>query len=71
MSARIIFDRERCKECELCMQVCPKKLLQPDEHFVNHKGYHPIMITDQSACVACAACAKMCPDSVITVMKED
>ena len=59
---------ELCKGCELCVRACPKKLLQlsPD----NEKGYHPVMITDESACVACGSCFSTCPDTVISIVKE-
>ena len=36
---------------------------------INSKGYHPAVLTDESACIGCAFCATMCPDSAITVEK--
>ena len=69
MTAKLTFQVDRCKGCELCVMVCPKKILALDTHTVNKKGYHPACIVDQSACIACASCAKTCPDSIITVEK--
>ncbi len=69
MKAHVTFLRDRCKGCELCISVCPKKILALDT-VVNKKGYRPAMIMDVSQCIACASCAKICPDSVITVEKE-
>ncbi len=69
MKAYVTFQRDHCKGCELCISVCPKKILALDT-VMNKKGYRPAMITDQGACIACASCAKICPDSVITVEKE-
>ena len=61
---------ELCKGCELCVRVCPKKLLQLAPDKLNEKGYHPVMITDEEDCVACGACFRTCPDTVITIVKE-
>lgn len=67
---QVIFDRERCKGCELCVTVCPRKILtlSPD---LNSLGFHPAMITDASRCTGCCFCALMCPDVVITVLREE
>ena len=70
MQARLTFDRDRCKGCELCISVCPKHILALDMTSANVKGYHPAGVTDLSQCIACASCARICPDSVITVEKE-
>ena len=69
MTAKLTFDTERCKGCELCTAVCPKHIVAIDLTAVNHKGYHPAGVTDISQCIACASCAKICPDSIITVEK--
>ena len=69
MAARVTFDRDRCKGCELCFSVCPKHIVEIDMDVINSKGYHPAGVVDIAACIACASCAKICPDSVITVEK--
>lgn len=63
-----VFNQERCKACELCVAVCPKKILFLETHF-NTKGYNPAAVRDAEKCVGCAACAKMCPDVVIEIEK--
>ena len=70
MRANLIFDRDRCKGCELCIAACPRQILALDLNTVNKKGYHPAAITDQEKCIACAMCASMCPDVVIKVEKN-
>ncbi len=70
MTAKVTFDQERCKGCELCTAVCPKHIVVIDQDTINSKGYHPATVSDMSQCIACASCARMCPDSVITVEKE-
>ena len=69
MTARVTFDSDRCKGCELCALVCPKHIIALDATRLNRKGYRPAVLTDPDACIACAGCAKICPDSVITVEK--
>jgi len=68
-TSRLTFNIERCKACGLCVEACPRKLLELDTASMNSKGLHPARITDQSRCIACALCAMMCPDTVITVEK--
>ena len=67
--AKVTFNEERCKGCGLCVNACPKHILALEKEKINQKGYHPAVMTDQSACIACAFCATMCPDTVITVEK--
>ena len=71
MSAKITFNSDRCKGCELCTTVCPKHIVVIDATKINRKGYHPATVReeDMEKCVACASCAKICPDSIITVEK--
>ena len=69
MTAKVTFDTDRCKGCELCAAVCPKHIVALDTTMVNRKGYHPAAVTDISQCIAGACCAEICPDSVITVEK--
>ena len=67
--AKLYIREDICKGCGLCIEVCPKKILALHKEKINAKGYHPIMVTDESACIGCASCARMCPDCVFTVEK--
>ncbi|MGI6727850.1 MAG: 4Fe-4S binding protein [Anaerovoracaceae bacterium] len=67
---RLIFNKDKCKGCELCVAVCPKKILKIHDSEVNTMGYHPISVTDMDKCIGCANCALMCPDGVISVYTE-
>ena len=67
---KVIFDRDRCKGCELCASFCPKKIIAMDTQ-VNAKGYCPAMITDQEACIGCQSCATVCPDCAIEIYMEE
>ena len=66
---RVIFSESLCKGCGLCVNVCPRKILQISSR-INAMGYNVAECTDQSKCISCAFCATMCPDCVIQVHKE-
>lgn len=67
--ARVTFDKELCKGCELCVSVCPVKIILMDRDRVNKNGYHPATVHEMDKCTGCRACAMMCPDVVIEVEK--
>ena len=65
--AKLTFRTDFCKGCGLCVDACPKHLIQLAPDKINKKGHHPAEITKQEECVGCGFCAMMCPDCVITV----
>jgi len=67
--AKVTFNDEKCKGCELCTTVCPKKIVVMAKDKLNSKGYHPAMVTEMEKCIGCGFCATMCPDTVIEVEK--
>lgn len=67
--AKIFFAEERCKGCELCVVVCPKKILEMKNDILNLKGFHPAGIIDVEKCIGCGFCSIICPDCVIEVEK--
>ncbi len=58
---------DRCKGCGLCVEACPKHVLELDMSIVNGLGYHPVQLLDAAACTSCALCARVCPDAVFAV----
>ncbi|MCO1600013.1 4Fe-4S dicluster domain-containing protein [Desulfosporosinus nitroreducens] len=67
---RVEFDEDRCKGCELCVEACPKHIVNMAAH-LNAMGFHPATVADQEKCISCGFCARMCPDVAITVRKEE
>ena len=67
---KVIFNREKCKGCELCASFCPKKIIEMDTQ-VNAKGYCPAKITRQEECIGCQSCATVCPDCAIEIYMEE
>lgn len=66
--ARVEFNEEKCKGCELCTIVCPKGIISLAEH-INSNGYRPAEVKEMDKCIGCAFCAIICPDLVIKVEK--
>ena len=67
--AKVTFNEDLCKGCGLCVDACPKHLLEIAKGNIYAKGHSPARITAQEKCIGCAFCATMCPDCVITVEK--
>ena len=66
--AKVTFNEDKCKGCELCIVACPKKIVVLAER-INQKGFKPAEVREQDKCIGCAFCATMCPDCVIEVEK--
>jgi len=70
MNREILIDRERCKGCEYCSSLCPKKIIHISQE-LNRKGYHYAIVGDVDGCSGCRFCALMCPDVAIKIKAVD
>jgi len=61
---------ERCKECKICIEFCPRQILQASSE-TNSKGYHyPEVIPGmEEACVHCEFCTMVCPEFAIFTLE--
>ena len=66
MAYEHVIDDERCKGCGLCVDVCPKKVLEISDK-VSPKGYFPVFQARPEDCIHCTLCCIMCPDVAITI----
>ena len=57
-------NRERCKGCGICIEFCPKQVLERSKQF-NAKGYYPPEVKAGAWCVNCHFCEVLCPDFAI------
>ncbi len=70
----IEIDFELCKDCRLCISVCPHQLIQTSDR-VNQKGYYPAHYTEKHSkkevrkCTGCGLCAIVCPEIAIEVYR--
>jgi len=65
----ILILANRCKECGLCISICPTKVLEVGSK-PNEKGYLATIPSKPSKCIGCKLCEYICPDYVI-IVKED
>jgi 2-oxoglutarate ferredoxin oxidoreductase subunit delta len=63
---------ERCKGCNLCVELCPQQVLEVSPE-TNAKGYHyPQLKADSDHhCVNCEFCAMICPEFAIYTVEVD
>ena len=60
---------EHCKGCVLCVDACPKGVIEILSTF-NTKGYHPAHYIGEG-CTGCGICFYACPEpDAITVYKK-
>jgi 2-oxoglutarate ferredoxin oxidoreductase subunit delta len=65
----ITINSERCKGCELCLSVCPKKVLALGAS-MNSRGQHTAYPANAEWCIGCLQCADICPDAAIEIDEE-
>lgn len=59
---------DRCKECGLCIFICPTKVLVRSS-VMNRYGYYPPDPVFIDKCVGCKLCEYVCPDFAIFIEK--
>ena len=63
-------NKERCKSCGLCLNVCPRGIFQISKNF-NKMGYHYAEVIDGKECIGCKRCVIICPDVAIEIYKNE
>ncbi len=70
----IEIDSELCKDCRLCISVCPHQLIHASD-CLNKKGYYSAQFKEKQIkkedrkCSGCALCAIACPEVAIEVYR--
>jgi len=66
---KVVFSEDRCKGCELCVAVCPQKIIFMADR-MNSRGFRPATVIEMDKCTGCTLCARVCPDTVIEVYRD-
>lgn len=65
---KVAVNKNRCKECGLCIHHCPRHAISRCT-ILNDGGYYPVQV-DDGACIACGMCYTTCPDGVFHILGE-
>lgn len=65
---KVIIDQQRCKSCGLCVEFCPKSIIEISPE-LNEAGHHPAGLVCQEDCTGCGMCALMCPEACIEIYR--
>lgn len=55
------INRDWCKGCKICVQLCPKQVLELDSR-------EEVRVVRPEACICCKLCELRCPDLAIEVL---
>ena len=68
IEVKVLTKPERCKQCALCISVCPTDSISFGEE-MNSAGYR-FTVINQETCIACGMCYATCPDGVYTILGD-
>ncbi len=63
---RVTIIKDRCKECQLCINLCPAKVLVRGSK-PNARGFRYPIPEFIEKCIGCKTCEWICPDLAIFV----
>ncbi len=66
---RVQIDGARCKGCRLCVDFCPKDVLEMTTDRLNARGVTFAECVRPDQCIGCTACALMCPDAAVELYR--
>ena len=64
----LVLQTNRCKGCDLCINVCPNKALEKSKT-LNKSVQYPPAAVEGGKCTYCRLCEYTCPDFSIYVAK--
>ncbi len=69
--SHIKINEAKCKSCYLCIDACPKKLIQKSNNIGPMAQYTVEFNDTNNQCIGCAICAMVCPDMAIEEVVND
>jgi 2-oxoglutarate ferredoxin oxidoreductase subunit delta len=73
MRGVVYIVKDRCKGCNLCIEFCPRHVLEESAEY-NVKGHHFPKLkedTNEIYCVNCGYCELICPEFAIFTRSKD
>jgi 2-oxoglutarate ferredoxin oxidoreductase subunit delta len=70
MAVEINIKGERCKGCNICIEVCQADVLDIAKE-PNSQGYTPPCVKNVDNCNFCGLCEMLCPDFAIQVSNTE
>ncbi|MHA2127757.1 MAG: 4Fe-4S dicluster domain-containing protein [Promethearchaeota archaeon] len=67
----VVVDSEQCDGCKLCIEFCPKELLDTDAEKFNSRMLHYVVAVHPEICVGCRHCERICPTTSIFIKETD
>ena len=61
----IVIDKDKCKNCGICMAVCPNKLIRQSSDTNKQGSLTAEFYDENNKCTGCSLCAVSCPDIAI------
>jgi 2-oxoglutarate ferredoxin oxidoreductase subunit delta len=62
LEKKLIIEPSWCKQCGVCIEFCPKKVLKMNDESV--------YIENESECILCGLCELRCPDYAIYIAEN-
>ena len=67
---KVVINKDKCKECGLCIQVCPQKHLTLSKD-LNRRGVNYVVTCKGTSCSGCGFCFLVCPDACIEIYEDE
>ncbi len=68
---KLRIDEDLCKSCRLCVEFCPKEVLEMTSDTLNSNGVPFARCVHGEDCIGCQICTLMCPEAAIELFQVD